>query len=202
LSDTRLVGIAGGSGTGKTTIARHLVERFGGVHIDGDRVGHAVLGEAGVVRQLVEAFGPGVLDATGAVDRKRLGPLVFADSGRLEVLNAIVHPAVIRRCAQAVADARRNGEPLVVVDAALILEVDMQLAFDLVIALTGDPDVRVARIMAKGGWSEAEVRARLARQQGMEKHFYKADAVIDTGRDLPSVLTDIDARVAPLMEIE
>jgi dephospho-CoA kinase len=83
LSDTRLVGIAGGSGTGKTTIARHLVERFGGVHIDGDRVGHAVLGEAGVVRQLVEAFGPGVLDATGAVDRKRLGPLVFADSGRL-----------------------------------------------------------------------------------------------------------------------
>jgi dephospho-CoA kinase len=201
LSDTRLVGIAGGSGTGKTTIARHLVERFGGVHIDGDRVGHAVLGEAGVVRQLVEAFGPGVLDATGAVDRKRLGPLVFADSGRLEVLNAIVHPAVIRRCAQAVADARRNGEPLVVVDAALILEVDMQLAFDLVIALTGDPDVRVARIMAKGGWSEAEVRARLARQQGMEKHFYKADAVIDTGRDLSSVLTDIDARVAPLMEI-
>jgi dephospho-CoA kinase len=160
-----------------------------------------VLGEAGVVRQLVEAFGPGVLDATGAVDRKRLGPLVFADSGRLEVLNAIVHPAVIRRCAQAVADARRNGEPLVVVDAALILEVDMQLAFDLVIALTGDPDVRVARIMAKGGWSEAEVRARLARQQGMEKHFYKADAVIDTGRDLSSVLTDIDARVAPLMEI-
>jgi dephospho-CoA kinase len=202
LSDTRLVGIAGGSGTGKTTIARHLVERFGGVHIDGDRVGHAVLGEAGVVRQLVEAFGPGVLDATGAVDRKRLGPLVFADSGRLEVLNAIVHPAVIRRCAQAVADARRNGEPLVVVDAALILEVDMQLAFDLVIALTGDPDVRVARIMAKGGWSEAEVRARLARQQGMEKHFYKADAVIDTGRDLSSVLTDIDARVAPLMETE
>jgi dephospho-CoA kinase len=202
LSDTRLVGIAGGSGTGKTTIAHHLVERFGGVHIDGDRVGHAVLGEAGVVRQLVEAFGPGVLDATGAVDRKRLGPLVFADSGRLEVLNAIVHPAVIRRCAQAVADARRNGEPLVVVDAALILEVDMQLAFDLVIALTGDPDVRVARIMAKGGWSEAEVRARLARQQGMEKHFYKADAVIDTGRDLSSVLTDIDARVAPLMETE
>jgi dephospho-CoA kinase len=193
---------AGGTGPGKTTIARHRVARFGGVHIVGDRVGHAGLGEAGVVRQLVEAFGPGVLDATGAVDRKRLGPLVFADSGRLEVLNAIVHPAVIRRCAQAVADARRNGEPLVVVDAALILEVDMQLAFDLVIALTGDPDVRVARIMAKGGWSEAEVRARLARQQGMEKHFYKADAVIDTGRDLPSVLTDIDARVAPLMEIE
>lgn len=198
-----VVGIAGGSGTGKSTIARHVAERFHGVHVDADRLAHAILEEdATVIARLRSVFGADVLDADGRVIRLRLGRAVFADPVLLARLNAIVHPAVTTRCAAAVDAARAAGARVAVVDAALLLEVAMPFAFDLLLALTCDPETRFARIMGKGGWTEADVRARLERQRDMEKHFYKADAVVDTGRDLPSVLKDVDARVASALDAE
>ncbi len=198
-----VVGIAGGSGTGKSTVARHIAERFGGVHIDADHVAHAVLAEdARVLEELRRSFGEGIMNADGSVNRLRLGRSVFADASRLERLNAIVHPAVMARCARAVDEARSGGARVAVVDAALLLEVEMPFAADLMLALTCDRETRLARIMAKGGWVEADVIARLNRQDGMEKHFYKADAVIDTGRDLSLVFVDVDARVAAALDVE
>lgn len=198
-----VIGIAGGSGTGKSTVARHVAERFRGVHIDADRVAHAVLVEdAAVVERLRKTFGDGILDADGGVSRLRLGRTVFADSDHLARLNAIVHPAVTARCAAAVDAARAAGAVVAVVDAALLFEVPMPFAFDLLIALTCNPAIRLARIMAKGDRVEADVRARLERQRDMEKHFYKADAVVDTGRDLPPVLKEVDARVASALDAE
>jgi dephospho-CoA kinase len=193
---TFVVGIAGGSGTGKTTVAAHLARLHHGVHVDGDRVAHAVLeDDADVKRRLREAFGPDVFGADGKVERRALGRRVFADAGALRRLNAVVHPAVAARCADAVARARAAGVPLVAVDAALLLEVAMPFRFDLTLALTCDLETRVRRLLAAGGRTEAEVRDRLDRQAGMEKHFYKADAVVDTGRHLPAVLSDVEALV-------
>jgi len=197
-----VVGIAGGSGTGKSTVARHVAERFRGVHVDADRVAHAVLGDAAVLRELRREFGDTVFNADGSVNRLRLGRRVFADPDRLSRLNTIVHPAVMRRCGEAVEAARVAGARVAVVDAALLLEVAMPFALDLLIALRCDPETRLARIMAKGGWTEADVRARLERQRHMEKHFDKADAVVDTGRDLSEVFKDIDARVASALDAE
>lgn len=197
---TFVMGIAGASGSGKSTIAAHLARRFAGVHVDGDRVAHEVLsGDAGVIARIRGAFGAGVFDASGRIDRRRLGRVVFGDPAALERLNAMVHPAVVARCTEAVARARVDGVPLVVVDAALILEVPLPFGLDLTIALTCDREERMRRLMSKGGWSEDEVRARLDRQGGMEKHFYKADAVIDTGRELSAVLADVEARVEAAM---
>jgi dephospho-CoA kinase len=198
-----VIGIAGGSGTGKSTIARHIAQEFQGVHIDADRVAHAVLDEdTRTVGALRAAFGDGILSADGTVSRLRLGRMVFADPAQLSRLNAIVHPAVTARCAEAVEAARTAGARVAVVDAALLFEVPMPFTFHLLIALTCDFDTRLARIMGKGGWAEQDVRARLERQRDIEKHFYKADAVVDTGRDLPSVLKDIDARVASALDAE
>jgi dephospho-CoA kinase len=198
-----VIGIAGGSGTGKSTIASHLAQRFGGVHIDADRVAHAILADdPDVVARIRTEIGPDVFDAEGRIDRRALGRRVFGDPVLLARLNAIVHPVVMERCAVAVREARASGAAVAAVDAALLLDVPMPFRVDLLIALTGDRETRFRRIMAKGGWSEAEVRARLDRQDGLEKHFYKADVVIDTGRDLATVLRDIDARVATVMDSE
>ena len=190
-----VVGLAGGSGTGKSTIAAHLVDAYGAVHVDGDRVAHEVLEEDAVRRALKDEFGAEVFDSKGRVDRRRLGGIVFASDSRLRALNAIVHPAVVGRCAAEVSRARMSGAPMAVIDAALLLEVPMTFPIDLTIALQCDRDERVRRLLAKGGRSEAEIHDRLARQDGMEKHFYKADAVVDTGRDLAAVLADVDALV-------
>jgi dephospho-CoA kinase len=198
-----VVGIAGGSGTGKSTIARHVALRFDGEHVDADRIGHDVMSEdAGVVDALRRAFGGDAFDARGRVDRRALGRRVFSDPDALKTLNAIVHPAIMARCAVRVDVARAAGRRVAVVDAALLLEVAMPFPLDLAIALKCDRDEQRRRIFAKGGWSEAEVRARLDRQEGMEKYFYKADAVVDTGRSLNDVLKEVDALVALALDRE
>ncbi len=198
-----VVGLAGASGSGKSTVARHVAERFQGVHVDADRVAHAVLAEErDVVKRIREAFGDGVLNPDGSVNRLRLGRRVFADPADLATLNGIVHPAVMERCGVEVEGARLAGARVAVVDAALLLEVRMPFDFDLRLVLTCDFDTRLERVMKKGGWVEADVRARLERQRAMEKHFYKADAVVDTGRDLPSVLKDVDALIGAALDSE
>jgi dephospho-CoA kinase len=143
-----------------------------------------------------------VFDERGRVDRRRLGRKVFASAELLARLEAIVHPSVMRRCAQEVAQARARGARVAVVDAALLFEVALPFAFDLAIALTCERGVRVERLRTKGGWSDDEIRARLARQDGLEKNFYKADAVVDTGRELAAVLADVDALVEAALNSE
>lgn len=192
---TLIVGIAGGSGTGKTTVAEHLVEKYGAEHSDGDRLAHEVLRDVQVVRRVREEFGPGVVDDEGRIDRRALGRIVFAEQSRLDALNAIVHPEIVARSARDVESARERRAPMIVVDAALLLEVPMTFRFDLLLALECDVEERVRRLLAKGNRSEPEIRDRIARQSGMEKHFYKADAVVDTGRDLQAVWADVDALV-------
>lgn len=190
-----IIGIAGGSGTGKSTIAKHIASRFDGVHIDADRVAHDVLLEPAVVDQIRRTFGTAVIDLDGSVNRRRLGVRVFSDDARREALNAIVHPAIIARCSAEVDAARARGAGVVVLDAALLLEVPMPFRFDLMIALTCDPEIRLSRLRTRGGWSDTELRARLDAQGGLEKHFYKADAVVDTGPSLDEVLSSVDRLV-------
>jgi dephospho-CoA kinase len=186
------IGIAGGSGTGKSTIAAHIAQRYQGVHMDADQVAHRVLEDPAVIDEIRREFGVSVIDIDGTVNRRRLGVYVFNDANRRAALNAIVHPAIIARCSRNVEDARATGARVVVVDAALLLEVDMQMKFDFTIALTCDPEIRMARLRGRGGWSDEELRSRLAAQRGLEKHFYKADAVVDTGPALPEVLAAVD----------
>jgi dephospho-CoA kinase len=195
----KIVGLAGESGTGKTTIARHITGN-GGVHIDADRVGHELLdADAAVIAAVLELAGDGVLNEQGRIDRKRLGAAVFADPGLLQRYNAIIHPAIRRRCGELVEAARAKGVTLVVVDAALLLDSDMPFGFDLMVALRASGDTQMRRLVARGDRTEVEARARLARQGHIEKSFYKADVVVDTDRDLPEVLAEIDRRVAPLL---
>lgn len=191
----KIIGIAGGSGTGKTTIAQHLAGR-GGYHIDGDRVGHDILREDGdVIAAVREQIGADVFDAGGAVDRRLLGRKVFGDATLLRAYNAIIHPAIRRRCGAQIEAARAAGAPFAVVDAALLLDSRMPFAFDLMIALRASRRTQMSRLMGKGGFSADEVRARLDRQAAIEKSFYKADAVVDTDRDLDDVIAEVDRLV-------
>ena len=116
------VGIAGGSGTGKSTIGAHVVRRYGGTHIDADRIAHAVLQDPPVMRRIFDRFGPDMVDTDGQVNRHRLGARVFTDAGSRAALNEIVHPEVIQRCASAVTEARAGSGRVVVVDAACVAE--------------------------------------------------------------------------------
>lgn len=189
----KIVGVAGGSGTGKSTVAAHLAAHLGGVHIDADAVVHELLAFDEEVGAAVRSrFGETVFGPDGSVDRRALGAVVFDDPASRRDLEAIVHPVLRRRCGERVVEARKSGVAAVVVDAALLLDSKMPFRFDLMVALRCDEAVRFERIMAKGGWDEEAVRSRLSSQRDIEKSFYKADVVVDTDGQLDAVLAEVD----------
>lgn len=159
-----VLGITGPTGAGKTTLLRE-VERQGGAVIDCDRVYHELL-ESDLTLQnaLEKEFGP-LRDKSGAIDRKKLGRIVFHDPDRLEVLNAIAWEAVVSRTRELIGAYREQGRGLVAIDAIALLECPLRELCQLTVAVLAPPEVRVRRIMAREGISETYAWARVKAQR-------------------------------------
>jgi dephospho-CoA kinase len=175
-----VVGLTGGIGSGKSTVAAILAER-GALVIDADRVGHDCYrpGSDGF-RQIVEAFGPRVVAADGTIDRKALGAVVFADPVALARLNAIVHPLIGAEVAARVA-AARAGDPRtpIVIEAAILLEAGWRRLIDRLWVVSVRPETAIARVMAARGLARAEVERRIAAQTSDAERRRQADLVIE-----------------------
>lgn len=163
-----IAGLTGGIASGKSEVEREL-ERLGALVIDADEVARSVVepGEPAHAA-IVEAFGQSVLGPSGRIDRAALAEVVFSDEDRRRALNAITHPAIfleMKRSVAAYADGLTADEvPAVVVDAALIVDAGISDLFDLLVVVTADEEVRVARMVGNRGMSKEEARARIASQ--------------------------------------
>jgi dephospho-CoA kinase len=176
-----LIGITGNIGTGKSTVAKMLVEL--GVHaIDADQVAHEVMHKGTRVHKaIVEAFGPEVLASDGEIDRQRLGAIVFSDPTALARLEAIVHPATldaIERCIVAI------GADVVAVEAIKLIEAGMAKDCDSVWVTTCRPEQQVQRIVAARGLGQNTAEQRVRAQPPQELKIAQADVVIDTSGTL------------------
>ena len=188
------VGLTGGIGSGKSEVSRRLAAH-GAVIIDADLAAREVVapGTPGLA-QVAEAFGPEVLGPDGALDRERLGAIVFRDPALRAKLNAIVHPLVrdwMANAERAAAQAA-HGDLIVVHDVPLLAESRRADGFDLVIVVDAPPDLQVARLVSQRGMTPDEVRARMAAQASREERLAIADIVIDNA----GTLDDLDRRVA------
>ncbi|HQL89846.1 MAG TPA: dephospho-CoA kinase [Syntrophales bacterium] len=186
------VGLTGGIATGKSTVVRMLVRRGARV-IDHDALVHA-LQEPGrpVWRQIVEAFGRGILDDGGRIDRKRLGALVFGDEERRKALEGIVHPAVLEEAERERERIGRQDERAIVLsDIPLLLEVGMQDRFDLILLVYAPPEVQIERVMKRNGMTREEAAARLSAQMPIDEKLRRADVVIRND----STMGDLEKRV-------
>jgi dephospho-CoA kinase len=188
------VGLTGGIGSGKSEVSRRLAAS-GAVIIDADVAARQVVapGTPGLAR-IAEAFGPGVLRPDGALDRERLGAIVFGDPAQLAKLNAITHPLIGQwmQAAERAALEAAEGDPIVVYDVALIAESGRWADYDLVIVVDVPPEVQVDRLVSQRGMAPDQAQARLAAQASREQRLALADLVIDnTGS-----LEDLDRRVA------
>ena len=172
-----LVALTGGIGSGKSTIAERLAER-GAVVIDADAIVRR-LQRAGspLLDRIAERFGPDIIGADGELDRPALAAIAFADDGALADLNAIVHPEVRAEIARRIA-AEAGTDHVVVVDIPL-LEVNPGVEFDAVVVVDTPVDVAVERLVGQRGLTEADARARVAKQIGREERLARADRVID-----------------------
>ena len=187
-----VVGIAGGIGVGKSTVAQAFARR--GAHIIGaDEIGHDVLRDDGEVqRRLAEGFGADVLGPDGQPDRAALGQRVFGNPGAMEALNRIVHPPLLRLLKNRMDAARRDPSvPLVVVDAALVTEWGIASWFDLLIVVTA-PATRVRERLAAKGLSAEQIDRRIASQLPEDARTKEADVVIRNDGDIAAIDTAVE----------
>jgi dephospho-CoA kinase len=177
------VGLTGGVACGKSTVAKMFAD-LGANITDADTIAHELYrpGQA-VLQELVKHFGPEILKSDGELDRAKLATLVF-DGGRVEELNRIVHPAVIRQQEQWMrALGEKDPYAVAIVEAALILEAGVKDHFDRIMVVTCKPAQKVARFAQRTGMNtdaaRADVERRNKAQMPDEEKARRADFVID-----------------------
>ena len=193
------VGLTGGIGSGKSTVARRLAE-LGAVVIDSDRLAREVVGPGTPgLAAVVAAFGPEVLAPDGSLDRPAVAARVFADPELRAVLNGIVHP-LVRARAQTLTQAA-PVDAVVVQDVPLLVENGLAASFDLVVVVDAPDDLRMERLTADRGMTDADARARMAAQATREERLEAADFVLDNSGSTQGLLDQVDALWAELRRV-
>jgi len=195
-------GLTGGVASGKSTAAR-MFEALGATIIDADRIGHeCLLPSAPAYPEIVKVFGSAILDASGAIDRRQLGSVIFADAEKRLQLNAIIHPRIIARVEELVNRYQAESPgTVVVVDAALIFEAGIGGHFAKVVVAWCRPEQQVERLIAKSGVSRAEAERRIASQIPADEKRRRADYLLDCSGSLDQTQAQVEALYARLKEL-
>jgi dephospho-CoA kinase len=182
------VGLTGGVGSGKSTVAQ-LLAGHGATVFDADAIAREVV-ETGTpgFDAVVAQFGTDIVAADGSLDRAALAALVFTDEGARRELNAIVHPLVGERFAAQMAAAAPDS--IVVYDVPLLVEGNLAEGFDVVVVVEADQQTRVARLR-KRGMPEQDARARMATQASDEQRRAVAHELINNDGDRESLETQV-----------
>jgi dephospho-CoA kinase len=184
-----IVGITGGVASGKSVVAEFFIRKDVPV-INADRIGHEILRIEKIKDKLITCFGDSILK-NGEIDRKKLGKIVFQDTHKLHELNAIVHPPLIK---EILARIEHNAEPIIAIDAALLLQWNMNHICDYVILVTAPENIRTERLVQHTHLSYEEAKNRVHSQQ----EFSEQDAdhvIINDGS-----LEELNARVEFIWE--
>ena len=187
-----VIGLTGGIGTGKSEAARYMVA-LGAKLIDADVVGHeAYRPHAEAWRQVVEAFGDGILGPDNEIDRRSLGAIVFSDPDQLALLNGIMHPLMAGMVQEKIDAYRDERAEVVVVEAALLFEAGWDSLVHESWVTDSPIDTVVQRLAQRNGMSEEEARRRVSTQMSREERLERADFVIDNSKDVEAMQRAID----------
>ncbi len=185
-----LIGLTGNIATGKSAVAKMLSE-LGATVIDADALVHE-LQRSGTPTYdaIVAAFGRGILDRVGEIDRKALGSIVFADPDRLRVLESILHPAVAIESQRRIMAATTR---VIVYEAIKLIEAGRADMCDAIWVVTARPDVQLERLMRTRGLSEADARQRIDAQPPQSEKLKYATVVIDNSGPLSETRQQVRA---------
>ncbi len=187
----KVIGLTGGIGSGKSTVAEFLAE-LGAVVIDADKVGHeAFEPDTELWQEVVDTFGRGVLTSNGDIDRKKLSDIVFGSSDHLARLNRIMHPRMYDIVKAQIEECRRRGVDVVVLEAPLLLEAGWTSLVDEVWVAAASESAVLRRLQGKVGMSRQQSLARIRSQLPSEERTKQADVVIDTDCSLDEVRAEV-----------
>ncbi len=197
------VGLTGGLACGKSFVGEALAG-YGCLLVRADELGHEVLAPGGeAYGPVVREFGGEIVTANGEIDRRALAARVFGAPERLERLNALVHPLVVKREQELLAEfAARQPRGIAVVEAAILIETGSYKRFDRIILVTCRPEQQVERASRREGALPADIHARLQRQMPLAEKRKFADFVIDTSGEKEDTLRQTRAVYEALRRIE
>ena len=179
-----VIGLTGGIGTGKSEVTR-IFQELGAVLINADQIGHqAYTPHSEIWQEVVKAFGEEILQPSGEIDRKKLGSIVFADPDQLTRLNQIMHPRMARMVAQQIQELREQGEDVVVVEAALLLEAGWDSLVDEVWSTESPEESVIKRLQSRSDLSQEEAKKRIDSQMSAEERTSRSQVVVDNSGDL------------------
>ncbi len=187
-----VIGLTGGIGSGKTTVS-DMLRAKGASIVYADQIGHEVYQPGTPVwEQVVRAFGRQVLGKDDQIDRRKLGQVVFSEPGALDRLDAITHPPMRQAMIEKLEELRRRGAPVVVLEAALLIEAGWADLADEVWVTVVDPDEGARRSMERSGLSREQAEARIAAQLPNAERIKHAQVIIDTNCSLAEVARRVD----------
>lgn len=198
-----LIGLTGGIGSGKTTVATRL-KGLGARIVDADKIAREIVepGEPALA-ELAEAF-DGVLNADGSLNRAELARQAFAAPDATEKLNSITHPRIRERTLERIAEARTDGVPVLVYDMPLLIENGEYKKMDHVLVVDAADEIRIDRLVNSRGLDEEDARRRIAAQISREERLAAADSVVDNSGTRDQLLQQVDTFweqvVAPQLE--
>ena len=188
-----VIGLTGGIGTGKSEVSR-ILQGLGATVIDADRVGHeAYAPQSRAWREVVDTFGDGILAATGEIDRKLLGAVVFSDPDARAKLNSIMHPRMAEVIREKIADLGRQGKEVVVLEAALLVEAGWDSFVDEVWVTYSPEDEVVDRLRRRNGLSEDEIMRRIRSQPPFEERARHAAASVRNSGSIDGLREEVES---------
>lgn len=192
------IGLTGGIGSGKSTVAQMFLDR-GFPVIDADQVARAVVepGEPALA-SLAEAFGRDILNEDGTLNRVELANRAFVDEARTQTLNAITHPAIRDTVEQRFGAYEEQGEPAVIYDMPLLVDKNLHLEMGLVIVVDVAVATRVQRLTESRGLVAEDVHRRIAAQVDDATRLAAADVVIDNNGSVADLLPQVAKAVAEI----
>ena len=187
-----VIGLTGGVGTGKSTVAK-MFRQLGAVALDADVIAHQAMEPKRLAwRSIVKAFGRDVLNTDQTVNRRRLASIVFSDEQRRRQLERIIHPVVLRQIKRALHRLwRTRGVKVVVLDIPLLLEAGAEGWVDALVVVTAPPEAQRERLQRTHGWSDGETAARIAAQWDLSAKAALADYVVDNSNGVDATRTQV-----------
>ena len=191
----KVLGITGGVGSGKSEVLRWLEDAYGAYVCQMDETAKELQKKGtDCFRQITDHFGSRVVGRDGELDRAELSRIVFSEEKELQALNEIVHPAVIRRVKEDIAQKTEEGASLYVVEAALLPDAGKELCDGLWYIYTKE-DVRRERLKASRGYTDERITRMIASQPGEERFRSACSAVIDNSGDFEDTKRQIGERL-------
>ena len=199
----KIIGLTGGIGSGKSTASSYLAQK-GCVIIDADKISRKLTEKGSPYLKILKAtFGEDFFSYDGELDRKKLGRYIFAQPGEKAKLEKIVTSAVIKITLDRVKELKEdNFKGIVILDAPLLFECDMQKYTDESWLVAAEPEAVMERVKARDGLKEADIKSRIANQMPIGEKKALADRIIDNSADLAHLYRQLDEELKRLKSEE